>query len=179
MQVSLWVQCSLGSDTLCSCFPRGTMGGTPVSLGSLFASDWPHGLMGHGEQGAFGSRRGAVSSNHYQGHGLEELGQHVVLQEEDAVSPRERKSKQAQGDGVNPLRKPNSQILDLNYDCFKIVRPDKRVYMCGAFLALIRFISYNSVENAKKEFSLLLSKSNLYQTCSKISASLFSKEKTH
>lgn len=56
----------------------------------------------------------AVSSNHYQGHGLEELGRHVVLQEEGAVSPRERKHKQAQGDGVNMLRKLNSQILDLN-----------------------------------------------------------------
>lgn len=83
------------------------------------------------------------------------------------LSLRERKSKQAQGDGVNLLRKPKSQILDLNYDCLKILRTNKRVYMCGAFLALIRFMSYNSVENAKKEFSLLLSKSNLYQTCSK------------
>lgn len=91
MQVSLWVdkfvQCLLGSGTLCSRSPSGTIGGTPASLGSLFASDWPHGLMGQGEEGAFGSCRGAVSSNHYQGHGLEELGQHVVLEEEDAVSP--------------------------------------------------------------------------------------------
>lgn len=69
------------------------MGGTPASLGSLFARDWPHGLMDHGEEGAFGSCRGAVSSNHYQGHRLEELGQHVVLEEEDAMSPQERKSK--------------------------------------------------------------------------------------
>lgn len=60
------------------------MGGTPDSLGSLFASDWPHSLMGHEEEGAFRSRREALSSNHYQGHGLEEQGQHVVLQEEDA-----------------------------------------------------------------------------------------------
>ncbi|XP_028353721.1 protein ZAR1-like isoform X3 [Physeter macrocephalus] len=40
----------------------------------------------------------------------EELRQQEELGEEDASSPRERKSKQAQGDASEPLRKPNFQV---------------------------------------------------------------------
>ncbi|XP_034520938.1 ZAR1-like protein isoform X5 [Ailuropoda melanoleuca] len=49
----------------------------------------------------------------------EELHQHDGLEEEDASSPRERKSKQAQGvGGADLLRKPNFQLLEPKYGYF-------------------------------------------------------------
>lgn len=51
--------------------------------------------MGCGEEGAFWSYRAAVSSSHHQCQGQEELEQDIVLEKEDAMSPQEKKSKQA------------------------------------------------------------------------------------
>ncbi|XP_008690432.1 ZAR1-like protein isoform X4 [Ursus maritimus] len=49
----------------------------------------------------------------------EELHQHDELEEEDASSPRERKSKQAQGvGGADLLRKPSFQFLEPKYGYF-------------------------------------------------------------
>ncbi|XP_057563890.1 protein ZAR1-like isoform X5 [Hippopotamus amphibius kiboko] len=119
------VQCSLGPRTLHSRSPWGTTGHkVPVSAWGVYSPVMGRRGLVRLRKDGDGKERGALSGppeaslqqlppptppRSEEGQ-REELQQREELGEEDTSSPRERKSKQAQGDASEPLQKPNFQV---------------------------------------------------------------------
>ncbi|XP_057563888.1 protein ZAR1-like isoform X3 [Hippopotamus amphibius kiboko] len=127
------VQCSLGPRTLHSRSPWGTTGHkVPVSAWGVYSPVMGRRGLVRLRKDGDGKERGALSGppeaslqqlppptppRSEEGQ-REELQQREELGEEDTSSPRERKSKQAQGDASEPLQKPNFQFLEPKYGYF-------------------------------------------------------------
>lgn len=119
------VQCSLGPRTLCSRSPWGSTGHkAPLSAWGVYSpvigrrgliqlqreeeDQERKALLGPAEAS---QQQQSPPTPRLEEDKQEELHQHDGLEEEDASSPRERKSKQAQGvGGADLLRKPNFQV---------------------------------------------------------------------
>ncbi|XP_008690430.1 ZAR1-like protein isoform X2 [Ursus maritimus] len=126
------VQCSLGPRTLCSRSPWGSTGHkAPLSAWGVYSPVIGRkGLIQLQREEEDQERKallGPEASQQQQSPPTprleedkqEELHQHDELEEEDASSPRERKSKQAQGvGGADLLRKPSFQFLEPKYGYF-------------------------------------------------------------
>ncbi|XP_029066323.1 ZAR1-like protein [Monodon monoceros] len=127
------VQCSLGPRTLHSRSPWGSTGHkAPLSAWGVYSPVMGRRGLVRLQKDGEDEERKALSgppeasqppplpppTPRLEEDQREELRQQEELGEEDASSPRERKSKQAQGDATEPLRKPNFQFLEPKYGYF-------------------------------------------------------------
>ncbi|KAG8524729.1 ZAR1-like protein, partial [Galemys pyrenaicus] len=124
------VQCSLGPRTLYSCSVWSSMSHkTPLPAWGVYSPPIGHGGLirlrkdGEDKEKMLSSPAEARQLQSAQTPRSEEdkrkkLQQQGDLGEEDASSPPERNSKQAQGVAVHQLRKPNFQFLEPKYGYF-------------------------------------------------------------